>query len=193
MIRHSLGYGVLLFVLTGITAVAACWKPAVEPDALVFVSTQAGAPLQGTFHKFDADICLDPEHPDQPGRIKVTVDTASVDTRLPELDDALKGPDFLDSTQWPRATFVSDSIEPQGENHYKVRGKFTLRDVTRTIKVPFDYKPSVNGAAPRLEGSTTIKRLDYHVGQGEWSDTRWVGDDVELRFSVKLLDSATRT
>lgn len=179
----------MLTTLSGVTGVMACWKPVVEPDALTFVSIQAGAPLQGTFHEFDANICLDIEHPDQPGHIEVSVDTASVDTRLPELDEALKGPDFMGSTQWPRATFISDSIEPLGDNHYKVRGDFTLRDVTRTIEVPFEYKPSVDGAAPRLEGNTTIKRLDYQVGQGEWSDTRWVEDEVILRFSVQLTNS----
>lgn len=183
-------YGISVFALTGITGVAiACWKPVVEPDALSFVSTQAGAPLEGSFHKFDAEICLDPDQPDQPSHIEVSVDTASVDTMLPELDDALRGSDFLDSPKWPQATFVSDSVEVLGDNHYKVTGKFTLRDVTRTIEVPFDLKPAENGESPRLEGSTVIKRLDYNVGQGEWSDTRWVGDDVILKFSVELKKS----
>ena len=185
--RHLIIHWIIFLLLTGITEIAiACWKTVIEPNALVFISTQAGAPLEGTFHKFDAEICLEPVDPDAKRYIRVTVDTSSVDTMLPELDDALRGPDFLDSAKWPQASFVSDTIKSLGNDHYKVTGKFTLRDVTRTIEVPFDLEPSSNGEAPRLKGSTAIKRLDYHVGLGEWQNTKWVGDEVILKFSIKL-------
>ena len=39
---------------------------------------------------------------------------------------------------------------------------------------------------PLLQGETRINRLDYKVGVGEWEDTRWVGDEVTLKFAVKL-------
>jgi len=180
-------YWLLPVALAGTTGAAStCWKPVNDPGALVFISTQAGAPLEGTFHDFDAEICFDPQSPDTPAQINVKVATSSVDTLLPELDDALRGPDFLDSEKWPYATYHSDSIQTLENNQFLVSGKFTLRNITRTIEVPFVLKPSTSGELPRLIGSTTIKRLDYDVGQGEWHDTKWVGNDVVLKFSVKL-------
>lgn len=178
---------ILLFAVSEI--VLACWKPVNEPGAFTFISEQAGAPLEGTFHDFDAEICFDPEHPEKNSHIEVTVNTASVDAMLPELDEALRGPDFFYSRKWPQATFISDHIESLGNNHYKVTGKFTLRNVTRTIEIPFDMEYSPNNDNPRLVGSTTIKRLDYNIGLGEWKDTRWVANEVVLKFSVKLKPS----
>ena len=37
-----------------------------------------------------------------------------------------------------------------------------------------------------ISGETTIKRLDYGVGQGDWKSTEWVGDEVKLRYRVPL-------
>jgi polyisoprenoid-binding protein YceI len=184
---YSIIFWLIPVALAGATGAAeTCWKPVPDPAAMVFISTQAGAPLKGTFHNFDAEICFDPDHTDTPVHIEVRIATASVDTYLPELDEALRGPDFFDSAKWPYATYISDKIQDLGNDQYLVSGNFTLRNVTRTIEVPFVLIPSTTSRLPRLEGSTTIKRLDYNVGQGEWLDTRWVGNDVVLKFSVKL-------
>jgi hypothetical protein len=37
-----------------------------------------------------------------------------------------------------------------------------------------------------LEGGTSIRRLDYSVGIGEWLDTTFLDDAVMLDFEVKL-------
>ena len=37
-----------------------------------------------------------------------------------------------------------------------------------------------------ISGETTIKRLDYGVGQGDWKSTEWVNDEVKLRYRVAL-------
>lgn len=160
-----------------------CWRPEPAPGTVTFVATQAGAPFEGSFDRFEGRICLDPAHPEE-GRIEVSVDTASVNTGLPEFDDALMGAEFFDSAHWPQATFASDSIESGGDNQFKVRGRFTLRDVTRDIEVPFALEQQGDGAL--IKGEARINRLDYNVGLGEWRDTRWVGDPVILKFAVKL-------
>lgn len=183
MSRLSVLYRFLPIIFAGAAAAADCRSPEPAPSHVEFVATQAGAPFEGAFRQFDGRICLDPAHPEQ-GKIEVSVDTGSVDTGLPEFDDALRGPDFFDSGRWPQATFRSEKIEALGNDQFKVRGTFTLRDVTRGIEVPFFMKPGADG--PVLEGEMTINRLDYDVGLGEWQDTRWVGDPVILKFSVKL-------
>ncbi len=184
--RLSRSFLLLLLVSVFSEIAWSCWKPADYEDSFKFISKQAGAPFVGTFHKFDAEICFNPDHPDVNDHINVTVETASVDAKLPELDDALKGPDFFYSEKWPTATFQSDRIEPLGNNHFRVTGKFTLRNVTHTINVPFELKYPANSDTPKLIGSTTIKRLDYDIGLGEWKNTKWVEDEVILEFSVQL-------
>lgn len=177
-----------LLGLTGTLAAmavnAACWTPVPDTSKISFDVSQAGAPLQGTFGDYSGQICLDSGNVAS-DRIQVQVQTASVNTQLPELDQALRGADFFDVAHWPHATFESTSVRALGPNQYEVQGKLTLRDVSRTIKVPFTFQPVADGQA-RLTGKLTIQRLDYHIGLGQWADTRWVGNQVDVAFAVTL-------
>lgn len=164
-------------------ASAACWAPVPAANSIVFNTTQAGAPFQGQFDKFAGMVCLDQPRA-QDNYIRVSVQTASVDTGLPELDDALRGPDFFEVSRWPQATFISESIRLLDSGKYQVSGKLTLRDVTREISVPFTFTHTATKA--ELQGTLAFERLDYHIGLGQWQDTRWVGDRVEVKFSVSL-------
>ena len=166
-------------------ASAACWAPVPAANSIVFTTTQAGAPFQGQFKQFGGLVCLG-QGPGQDDRMQVSVRTVSVDTDLPELDDALRGPDFFDVSRWPQASFVSTSIKVLSAGHYEVTGKLTLRNVTREITVPFSFTPAAGGSA-RLQGTLDFKRLDYDIGLGQWRDTRWVGDKVDVKFSVTLV------
>lgn len=164
-------------------AAAACWAPVPAANSIVFNTTQAGAPFRGQFDKFTGVVCLDQPRA-QDNRIQVNIQTASVDTGLPELDGALRGPDFFEVSRWPQASFTSTSIKTLNAGHYEVTGKLTLRDVTREISVPFTFTHTATKA--ELQGTLAFERLDYHIGLGQWQDTRWVGDRVEVKFSVSL-------
>lgn len=177
----------LSILLAACTAVAGsdCWRPDPAPSKVVFVATQAGAPFEGLFKNFSGCVCLDPASPET-GKIEITIDTAAVDTGIPEFDETLRGTDFFDTVRWPTARFASTGIRSMGDGKFSVRGQFTLRDITREIDVPFSMAPAADGGI-RISGETTIKRLDYDIGLGEWRDTRWVGDEVVLRFNVALI------
>ena len=174
-----------VLISTSPLAAADCWTPVPAADSIVFNTTQAGAPFQGEFTKFAGRVCLNQPRA-QNDYIRVSVQTASVDTGLPELDEALRGPDFFEVSRWPQASFVSTSIRALDAGHYEVTGKLTLRDVTHEIRVPFGFTPVAGGGA-RLQGTLDFKRLDYDIGLGQWKDTRWVGNEVDVKFSVTLV------
>jgi len=73
-----------------------------------------------------------------------------------------------------------------GNGRFEALGKLTIRDVTREIRLPFGFKPAADGARAELAGGIAIRRLDYGVGQGEWQDTQWIGDEVRIRFTLHL-------
>ena len=41
-----------------------------------------------------------------------------------------------------------------------------------------------------MAGKTTLKRLDYGVGQGDWKATDQVGNDVSVSFALRLTAAA---
>lgn len=166
--------------MTAPAAHADCWTSVPEGSSVSFIASQAGAALQGTFHKYDAQLCLDKNG----GWLHVSVQTGSVDTQLQELDEALRGADFFDATRWPAAVFQSDAVKPLGSGRYQLSGKLTIRDQTRDVTLPFSWTIQADSKSARLEGQLRLKRLDYQVGQGQWADTHWVGDPVDLTFAV---------
>ena len=174
--------GLLLAPFAG----AGCWVSVPALSHIEFSTTQAGAPFQGTFRDYAGLVCMDAGGD---SHIRVSVNTASVDTQLPELDTALRGPDFFGTRRWPQALFESEAVRPMGQGRYRVTGKLTLRDVTHEVSVPFTFTPATDGKA-RLEGRLRLERLDYHIGLGQWADTRWVGNQVKLTFSIVVKPAA---
>ena len=63
----------------------------------------------------------------------VTVKTTSLDTNHAERDKHIRGDDFLDTDQFPEATFTSTSYSAEGDNAGKLTGDLTLHGVTKPI------------------------------------------------------------
>jgi polyisoprenoid-binding protein YceI len=42
------------------------------------------------------------------------------------------------------------------------------------------------GGTSTASGSFTIRRLDFRVGEGEWTDTSMLANDVAVRFKLQL-------
>lgn len=173
-----------LFATGAVHAAAACWTPVLEQSAITFTVDQAGAPLLGKFKSYTAFLCLDPTG--KGSSMRVDVDTASADTEVPELDDALKDEDFFDVARWPKASFMSESVKQTRSGQYAVTGKLTIRDVTREVTVPFAWAAAADGKSAKLMAHFSIQRLDYKVGQGQWADPKWVGNQVALDFAVSF-------
>jgi polyisoprenoid-binding protein YceI len=68
-------------------------------------------------------------------------------------------------------------------------GKLTIRGVARDQHIPFTFRTAneQGHAVGYLAGKTTIHRLDFGVGQGEWKSTEWVGNDVTVSYTLRLL------
>jgi len=162
-----------------------CYVPDVEASSLAFTAMQRDEPFEGVFHAFTGTLCFDPAAPES-GRIELMILTDSVDTGLPEADQALRSALFLDSAAHPEAVFQSSAIRPLGENRFEVTGRFSLRDGVHELIVPFMFAREPGQDSWLLEGETSIRRLDYGVGIGEWLDTGFLDDEVQLRFTVKL-------
>jgi len=62
--------------------------------------------LHGRFNEFDGRFTYDPENPAN-SQVRVTIDTASVDTNHAERDKHLREEDFLYVKEYPEARFVS--------------------------------------------------------------------------------------
>ncbi len=151
---------------------------------VTFVAKQIGVPLDGRFRKFDAQIALDPKQP-QAGKVSFGIDLASV-SMGPETDAELVKPEWFGTAKFPRATFVSTAIKPTAPGKYEVTGKLTIKGISRDLTVPVQLAAS--GANTVATGGFTLQRLAFKVGEGDWSDTSVVANDVQVKFKLNLKD-----
>jgi polyisoprenoid-binding protein YceI len=176
---------VVIATAFGLTAVAfaASWKTDSQQSKLSFIGTQAGAQFEGVFEHFTPTINFDPK--DLPGsKFDVSIDVKSVNSKDKERDGFIRGPDLLAVDRWPTARFVAEKFTDNGGGKFTGTGKLTIRDVTREVPIEFTYQADANGVW--LKGGAKLKRLDFGVGQGEWKDTQFVGNDMKVEVALKL-------
>lgn len=150
-----------------------------DQSRIGFEFRQMGVPVSGGFRTFAAQVVFDPAKPGA-SRASVEIDLASIDAGGQEADDEVKSKNWLHVQQFPKATFVSSSVKALGGDRYQLAGKLTIKGKTRDVAVPITFKP--DGANGLLDGSFTLKRLDYGVGSGPWGDTDTVADEVQVTF-----------
>ena len=154
---------------------------AVDPDksAITFMSKQMNVPVEGKFGKFSAQLAFDAAQPSQ-GRVQVEVDLASIDTGSEEANDEVKSKGWFDVKNHPTARFVSSSVKSLAAGRYEVAGKLTIKGRSKDVSAPFTFKSAGPGGV--FEGSFVLKRLDYGIGEGVWSDTDTVANEVQIKF-----------
>jgi polyisoprenoid-binding protein YceI len=155
-------------------------------SSLQFAFVQAGAQNTGKFSKFP--VALDAAADGSAvAKLDVTVDMTTLDSGDKDRDDTLRGADLFSVTIFPKAHFLATQITKTAAG-FDALGKLTLRDVTRDQHVLFTLRSANEQGHPALylTGKTTIHRLDYGVGQGDWKSTEWVGADVTVTYNVRL-------
>ena len=150
---------------------------------IAFVSTQMGVPVEGRFGQFDAQIALDPKHPEA-GRVALTIATASAALGVPEIDAELPKPNWFGSAKFPQASFLSSAIKALSGGRFEVTGSLTIKGSTQRVVVPVQLTQSAGTSV--ASGSFTIKRLALKIGEAEWADTSLVADNVTVRFKLAL-------
>lgn len=188
MTLFSLGRA-LLCAAASLIAGAAGAEPATPakllpaPSQIVFVTKQMGVPVEGAFKKFDAQVAFDPRQPEG-GSVALQIEVASASLGLPQSDAELPKPAWFDSQHFPKADFRSSSIKALGGGRFEVTGRLTIKGSTREVLVPVEITQSYGQST--ASGSMTIQRLAFKIGEGEWTDTSMVADDVQVRFKLVL-------
>ncbi|MEM7224815.1 MAG: YceI family protein [Pseudomonadota bacterium] len=181
----------LICLILGTPLAAQAQAPAwtvLEESTVGFTAYQSGAPVDGLFQTFKAEVLFAEENLEQ-SRIAVTVDIASVDSQSNDRDQTIRSANLFNVAEWPNGRFVSERITKTGAGMFEAHGKLTLRDVTREVTLPFqltvDQDPiDVQRWRANAWGDLKIMRLDYGIGQGLWQDTSVVGNEVLIRINI---------
>lgn len=157
---------------------------AADKSSLVFVSKQMNVPTEGRFKRFSSNVSFDPAAAAK-ARIEFEIDPASIDLGSKEADDEAKGKDWFNVKAYPTARFVSSTVKPLGNNRFEVIGKMSVKGRTRDLVAPVTFRQDGNLGV--FEGSLTLKRADYGIGEGMWATFDTVANEVLVKFKLAAL------
>jgi polyisoprenoid-binding protein YceI len=140
-----------------------------------------GVPLDGKFNKFSAQVAFDPSKVEK-AQARIEIDVASIDTGSAEANEEVVGKLWFNAKSFPAASFVSTGIKALGGNRYQVAGKLSIKGKTLDVATPVTFEAA--GARGTIDGSFTIKRLDYAIGEGEWTDVSAVANEIQIKFHL---------
>ena len=150
---------------------------------IAFTSKQMGVPVDGKFKKFEAQITFDPKKPEA-GNIAFTIDLTSAQIGDAETMAELAKAVWFDSKRVPQATFQSSGVKAAGAGKFDVAGKLNIKGNVRDVVVPVTLTQAAGTTT--AAGAFVIKRLDFKIGEGDWSDTSMVANDVQVKFKLAL-------
>lgn len=171
-----------LLALLPLAAGAKDWNVDAAKSTLGFSGTYQGEKFSGKFGKFDAAINYDAANL-AASKFDVNIDVTSARTGNNDYDDQLKTADFFDFAKFPKAHFVTSALRKEGDK-VLADGTLTIRDKTKPVTLEVKFAESAGGAT--LDVSTTLKRLDFDVGGGDWKDTGVIANEVAVSAHLVL-------
>ena len=156
----------------------------VDKSEIRFVSKQMGVDVEGRFRKWAADVVWQPNDVAKSKAI-IDIDLASIDLASEDSENEVRGAVWFDTKKFPIAHFASTSIKDGGGGKFDVAGELSIKGVTKPIVVPVMLKKDAAGGSV-AEGSFVVKRLDYKIGEGAWSDPDTVANEVTVRIRMAL-------
>lgn len=149
--------------------------------------------VRGAFTKVSGTVQLDDKDISK-SSVDVTIDAASVDTRVADRDKDLRGDHFFDVEKYPTITFKSTKVEQVEAGKLKVRGDLTIHGVTKQVVLDVEgptapVKDPWGNQRAAANAATKINRQDFGVKWNAKMDSGGlvVGDDVAITIDVELV------
>lgn len=190
----KLGFATVIIAIYGLSVQAQdaqMWMLDKSHSSVNFSINHFFSEVKGNFTDFEGSFHFDPNNV-KGSQLAFMVNVKSVNTDDSKRDNHLQSPDFFNASEFPEIKFESTKIKKVGDKQYEATGKLSIKDVTKTIKIPFNITGQMEH--PMMKGTiilgvvidTTIDRTDYGVGTGDWAATMIVGDEVKIHIPMEL-------
>ncbi|MGA2565097.1 MAG: YceI family protein [Steroidobacteraceae bacterium] len=135
------------------------------------------------FDKTTGTVTFDPAA--KSGAVDLVIDAKSVDTGSELFNGHIQGADFLDTAQFPTATFKSTSIKFDGDAPVSIDGVLTLKGVSKPVTLTvtsFKHAPNMQKKdAIGANATAMLKRSDFKMDKY----VPLVSDDVTVTIAIE--------
>lgn len=134
-------------------------------------------------------------HPDRPeaSSVQATISTASIRTHNDARDNDLRSSNFLEIDKYPVMTFASTSIEPAGEDNYKLTGDLTIKGNTHPVTLDLhkygEFNDPMMGHRIAYGATTAINRREFGLTMNLMLDGRFVvSEEIQISIEGELVE-----
>ena len=157
--------------------VSTLWK-ADEKNSTVNFELK-GSDKKGTFGNLTSSISFDKKSLAD-SKITASIDVKTLKAGNEKLETHLLSPDFFNAEKFPKITFSSSEIKSTDAG-FTAKGSLTMKDSTKIIELPFNFKENGEGKAV-FTGTMTVNACDYGVMKKEKAGS----DKVVIYLSVPV-------
>lgn len=150
-------------------------------SGITIVFKQMSVPVKAPFKKWDAHIDFD-EARIQKTQARVNIDINSFDLGSTEYNREVLKKEWFHAAQFPKASFTTQSIQLRTPNTLEITGLLTIKGKTSSVQFPLTFKKDHGNVV--FDGTLSIKRNAFNIGEGEWKDTDIVADEVQIQFHI---------
>jgi polyisoprenoid-binding protein YceI len=148
--------------------------------------------VRGHFADVSATGDIDPDHPEA-SSVQVTIRTDSIRTNHEARDNDLRSANFLDVEHFPVITFVSTSVEPDGQDRYKVHGDLTIKGITHPVTLDLtrygEFNDPAMGHRIAYGARTQINRKEFGLTFSMMLDGKFVvSDEIQIMIEGELVE-----
>ena len=151
--------------------------------------------VRGRFAKWSATLALDTADLAR-SSVDVEIDAASIDTGVADRDAHLRSPDFLDAQKYPTLRYRSRRVEALSEDHLRVVGDLTIRDVTREVVLAVEHggqgKDPWGNQRVGFTATASLNRKDFGLTWNQALETGGVlvADRVDVEIELQAIRQA---
>jgi polyisoprenoid-binding protein YceI len=196
---HYLARAISAVALTAVlslpgAAATSTWQIDPNHSAAQFaVRHLAISTVRGAFTKVTGTVQLDDKDISK-SSVDVTIDAASVDTRVADRDKDLRSDHFFDVEKYPTITFKSTKVEQVEPGKLKVTGDLTIHGVTKQAVLDVEgptapVKDPWGNQRAAVNATTKLNRQDFGVKWNAKMDGGGlvVGDDVAITIDAEMV------
>ncbi len=160
----------------------ALWDIDYPNSYIRFTGDQAGATFSGEWQQWTAELRFDPDRP-AAGSFDVTVEVRSVASGDKDRDDTITDMDWFDASNFPQAFYRATSFSTDSAGRFVAHGSIVIKNAAYPAELQFSV--SDNDGRYVLDGNARLDRTALNLGLGEWADTDWVGQFVDVVVHVE--------
>ncbi|MGC1389643.1 MAG: YceI family protein [Bacteroidales bacterium] len=128
--------------------------------------------------------------------ISLSLNSASVDTEIPDRDTHLKSADFFDTVNYPKITFESNGLKNIGNDIYELTGSLVIKGVKKQVVMSVEYGGLMTDPWGNVKAGFSItgkmNRKDWGLNWNAVLEAGGVlvGEELKIQCDIELLKAS---